>query len=233
MFATASRDRGGGRTDRIAAKLLRDLRERGVRPVGIKLHRPAEERLRPDRATHHMCVRDRRFHAAASIACRPRIRPGTARPDAQHAAIVDPHQAAATRPDRNNVEHRRSYRQPVDLGFSRNRWFAILHQTDVGGRAAHVERDQIAAARSSCLTDRANDTRGRSAEQRGDRVAAHCRGGQSPTIRLHHAEVPSEPVFTKPGLEAIEIAVDDRLHIGRQQRRAGAFELPEFARNLV
>ena len=84
-----------------------------------------------------------RLGAAAPVAGRPRVGPGTQRSDAQHTALVNPDQAAATGADRVDIEHRRADRQIIDVEFVGDPGRAVLDQANVGAGPAHVEGDQV------------------------------------------------------------------------------------------
>ena len=195
--------------------------------------RAAEERAGPDGADHDMRVGRRGLGAALAVAGRPGIGAGALRADAQHAAIVDPGDRAAAGADRDDVEHRRADRQAVDLAFRGERRPSVLHQADVGRGAAHVEGDQVLEARARRLARRADHAGGRAGIERGDGALAHRRGRQASAVRLHHREAAREAGLGQPVLEAVQVAIDHRLHIGRQQRRRGALELAELARHLM
>jgi hypothetical protein len=220
---------GGGRcAGDVGAEAGGDGSEGGVRAIGVEPHGVAEEGVGANGAAHDMGVGDRGLGAAAAIAGRPGHGADAARTDAQHAAVVDPDQAAAARADRNDVEHRGADRQAVDLGFRRHRRLTVDHEADIGRGAAHVECDEVDAAGARGLSDGADHARRGPAEQRGDRRLAHGDRGQPAAIGLHDAEMTSEAGFRQGGFEAVEIAVDHRLDIGRQGGGGGALVFTEF-----
>ena len=171
--------------------------------------------------------------AALAVAGRAGIGAGALRADAQHAAVVDPGDRAAARADRDDVEHRRADRQAVDLAFRGERGPSVLHQADVGRGAAHVEGDEVVEARARGLARRADHAGGRTGIERGDGAFAHRLGRQAPAVGLHHREAALEAGVRELGLEAMQVAVDHGLHIGRQQRRRRALEFAELARHLM
>ena len=198
-----------------------------------RLMRAAQERAGPDGADDDMGVGGGGLGAALAVAGRPGIGAGALRADAQHAAVIDPDDRAAAGADRHDVEHGRADRQAVDLALRGQRRPAVLHQADVGRGAAHVEGDEVPEARARRLARRADHAGGRSGIERGDGALAHRRGRQAPAVGLHHREAAGEARLGQLALEAVQVAVDHRLHIGRQQRRRGALELAELARHLM
>ncbi len=162
-----------------------------------------------------MGVGDGGLAAAFAVAGRPRIGAGALRADPQHAAVVDPGDRAAARADRDDVEDGRADRQPVDLAFRGERRLSVLHQADVGRGAAHVEGDEVLEARARRLPRRADHAGGRPGIKRGDGALAHRRCRQAAAIGLHHREAALEARLRQLVLEAMQIAVDHRLDVGR------------------
>jgi hypothetical protein len=90
-----------------------------------------------------------------------------ARADLQRADFVDPRDAAAAGADFDNVDDRQhdgmTAREAADVVALRDRGFAILHEADFGGRAAHIEREHVlvaeVAADFRCRDDAADRSR--------------------------------------------------------------------------
>ena len=123
--------------------------------------------------------------AAAAVAGGTRIGAGRARADAQHAAFVDPHDRSAAGADRVDVEKRNADRQAVDMKFLGQLRHSTGHHAHVRGRAADVERDDVAVAGATRLAHGADHARGRTRQQGIYGVGAHGLRRQPPTIRLH------------------------------------------------
>src|SRR6185312_17114778 len=105
----------------------------------VHLYLPGEQSIRMDGAADDMRIRDRRVLTALAIAGGPRNGAGTARPDSQHAAIIEPDDAAAPGAHRDDIQYRRTNGQSVYLGLRRQLRLRLAHQRHVSTGAAHVE----------------------------------------------------------------------------------------------
>ena len=123
--------------------------------------------------------------------------------------------------------------RPSDLGVARQHRRSALHQADVGARAPHVERDEVAKPRALCLSDRAHHACRRSRVERGDRVASHAARRQPAPVGLHEAEAALEAPAVQRARELAEIAVDDGLHVRRKHGSRGALVFAELAGHVA
>ena len=111
---------------------------------GVVQRAPAAKKIRRiEKTQHQVGIGDGRFATALTIAGRTRIRAGALRSDRQQAGRVNLANRAAAGAQRDDVQTRQRDPRVGDrfaVGQSR---LAVSHQSDVGGGAAHVERDQI------------------------------------------------------------------------------------------
>ena len=156
-----------GRGQRIEAERLGHPPQGRLGDASIQAHLAAQEEARVEVAG----VRDRRLLAAAAVAGRARLGPGALRADRQQAQLVDSGQAPTAGPDLDQLNRRRSDRQPgaflealLAAGFEREggRREAVIDQARLGRRAAHVEGQHVALAGLSA-EDRRHQRPGRRA----------------------------------------------------------------------
>ena len=103
--------------------------------------------LRINSSQDDIGVGDSGLDAACAVARGPGFSAGAPRPDAQHAASVDPGDRAAARADRANVEHRDLDRQaPFDLEGGGEALLLVEDRGDIGRGAAHVEGHEVVDA---------------------------------------------------------------------------------------
>ena len=176
-----------------------------------------------------MGIGDGRQVAAATVAGGAGDGAGALRPDPQHAAVIDPDDAAASGAYGNDVVQRCPHRQTADCGLVDDLRRAFLDQADIGAGAAHVERDQVPEARPAGLSRRPDYPRGGTGEKRRYRVAPHAGDRLPAAVRLHETEPAAELALGEESLEALEIAVDDGPNVSRDDSRRGALVLTELA----
>ena len=200
---------------------------------------PAEEVLRVDHARHQLGVGDRRRAAALAVARRPRVGARAARPHVQAARVVEPRDRAAARADLDDVDDRdvgrvaRALRRPLELVLGGDLGLAALDQRALGGRAADVEVDDVALADLLADPRRAHDPRRRPGLDQVDRRAARALERRGAAVGLHRVGGAREAARLGARLELGEVAVQHRLHVGVEDRRAGALVLAHLARDLA
>ena len=145
--------------------------------------------------------------AAAAVAGRPRARAGAARADAEGAAVVDVGDRAAAGADRVHVEHRHEQRVAADPGVPRGCLAdaPLGDDPDVGRRAAHVERDQPAAAGRAAPAHwpPRMPAAGPGQQQGRPGVSAAACDARDAAVRHHHVEVAvGRPRSLERGLRA-------------------------------
>ena len=152
-------DPEGGRDDIAARAGRRSARDRAGRGVDVEVELAAEEGIGAEPAEHEVRVGDGRLLAAAAVGGRSGLGAGADRADAQRAAGVDPGDGAATGADLGQLDDRRAngIARPARRAraWLRDRPDVVLlgdlrrpaaDQADLGGGAAHVERDGVGQA---------------------------------------------------------------------------------------
>ena len=121
-------------------------RERRLRAGAVEHDLAAEARAVGEVAEVDVGVGDRRLLAAEPVARGAGLGSCGARADPQRSTAVGPGDRAAAGAHRVHVDHRVLDRDPVDDGVGGRLHLAVDHEGDVGARAAHVERQEIAVA---------------------------------------------------------------------------------------
>ena len=121
---------------------------------------------------------------AHSIAGGTRIGARALGSNSQQAALVNSCDGTTAGADRVYIEHRHAHRKPVDGRLHRFSRRAI-HQTDIGGRTAHVETQNAWESGEARCFHRSNDSPSRSGKDGTNRVAAGFPGGHESAVRLH------------------------------------------------
>ncbi len=223
----------GGRAD-----LLPEPPDRLQRQVAADRQAPAEEVVRVDHARHQLRVGDRRRRAALAVARGPRVGARAARPDVQAAGVVDPGDRAAARADLDDVGDghvgriARALRRPLELVLRRDLRLAVLDQRALGGRAADVEVDDVALADVLADPRRAHDAGGRAGLHEVDRGAPGAVERRGAAVGLHRVGGAREPARLGALLDLGEVAVEDGLHVGVEDRGARALVLAHLARHV-
>ncbi len=111
--------------------------------LGLQRHAPAQEGFGADPPHRDQGIGHSRLSAAATITGWSRLGPCRLGPDLQHAAIVDPPDAAAACPDIGNVNGRHANRQPINFCFCTNARGTIGNQADIRAGPANIQGDQF------------------------------------------------------------------------------------------
>ncbi len=110
---------------------------------------------------------------------------------------------------------------------------AAPDQADVGAGAADVDRDHVGEARGGADQARP-DHAGGGAGQRGvDALLARDRRADHAAVRLHDPERRRDPALPEPPLEPLDVAADQRLHVGVERGRHRALVLAEDGEDLA
>ena len=213
-----------------------------VEPVGQLLHRGAgargvERNGAPgqgghDSSEHEVGVRHRRPVAAPVVTRRPGMRPGAVRPDLQAAPARQPGDRSAARAHGVQVDHRRLDVVDIDLALGQHARLAVFDQADVGRRAAHVERDDVAVPGQRAEVHR-GDHPGRGAGQgRGNRQARNLLRPGQPAARPHDVERRADVLFVQMPCDAVVIGRQQRHERGVETGGVGAFVFTVLAKNV-
>ena len=140
-------DAGRGRLHAAQLHRVRDGLDRGLGGLRVEGDLAAGQ-LGGQVAEHHVGVGHRRLGAAHPVRGRAGHRPGRLRADPQRPGqrrdVRDGPAARAHRPD---VHRGGPHLEVADHGLPPDPRQQVLHQRDVGGGAAHVEREEVAVAR--------------------------------------------------------------------------------------
>ena len=196
---------------------------------GLVLAGPEDLRKlrRQQLADHHVGVGHRQ-RTAAPVAGRSRVGAGGIRPDAEAGAIVV-EDRPATRRDGVDLHHRGADPDARDLGLQRAFELARI-VGDVGGRAPHVEADDLVESRDPGGLDRADDAPGRA---RQDGVLALKQVGRGQAAGRHHEHQADASgggpgpatVGVLPGEgggDPVDVAPQDRREVGVDHRGVAA-----------
>ena len=228
-----------GRLFEIKAERGADLaQDRRPRRLLLQAHRPAVEIARVQIAEHQIGIGDGGLAAAACIADRPRLGPGTVRPDRDQAHFGARDAAAAGADleqfDRHDVERPAAAAAVVhriDLEGGTHRRHPVVDRPELGGGAAHVEAHYMACP-FFLPHLRAHQHPGRRAGfDDADRIGTGKDAGHQPAIGLHDRQPGRHLEPAQRRLQRGEIALDQRRHIGIGDRGAGALVFAVFRRD--
>ena len=120
-----------------------------------------------------------------------------------------------------DLEHRRFLRREVP------------DEAELGGGAAHVEGDEVAFADESAVEDRGQGAGGGTRLHEPDGEAGGGLDGRDAAVREHQVEARREAGLLQLPLEAVEVAVGQRLDVGVGDGGGGAFELADLGGDLA
>ena len=207
-------------------------------PSRVELHLAAEKVIRAEAAEHDVGVGDGRLGAAAAVADRAGIGAGALRADLQGADFVDPGDAAAAGADFDDVDHRHHDRMAAGVAADVIAWrhgrLAVADQAGLGGRAAHVEGDDVADSRASSpiSAEAMMPPTGPDSIIATGRLIATS-GAITPPFDCMIDSSPREADAFEARLQVAHIAADVRADIGVHHRRRDALVLAVFAQDLV
>ena len=120
----------------------------------------------------------------------------------------------------------------ADVVVLRHRRLAVLDQADLGGRAAHVEGEDVLAAERLSEVRRGDHTRGRPGLDHEHGTRARRLGAEDAAARLHHEQLCLHARFGEAALDPLQIALDHGTNHGVDHGRRGAQVLAELRRDL-
>ena len=159
---------------------------------------------------------------APPVAGRAGVRSRAFRADPEAAAIVETGDRSATGPHRFHLHGAQPQRDARKMRFM-NVGHVSLDERHVGGRAAHVERDDGAEPFTPCQRRGGENPTGRPGENGAHRLARHLGRGRRQPARLQHPQRRFETAR-----EGVEVFFHDRLQPGVRGSRGEALELPVF-----
>ena len=165
--------------------------------------------------------------SAAAITDRAGIGSGRFGPDAKGSAGVEARDGASAGAYSMYVEHGHADGEAGNLGLAAGAGFAV-NQRNIGGSAAHVERDDSVESAAARHGRGAYHAACRSGEHGAHRLARSRTESGYPAARLHDKD--ARP---RPAIEVLEITLHDGLQIRVHHYRAGALVLAKLGKNLV
>ncbi len=220
----------------------REPLDRSRRRITAELHRTARECIGIEMPDDQVGIRDGRPVAAALIAGGPGLRSGAARADLQQIEAVEMRDAAAPCPDLDQLHRRDIDRQsaargeaPRASGFELvgDQRLIILDDAQLRGGPAHVEGQHIRDARALAEIGGRDGAGRRAGLEQLDREAACLAGVREAAIRQHHEQRRADAERFQLRLQAAEIAVRHRSHIGIGRRGGRALEFADLRRDLA
>jgi hypothetical protein len=199
----------------------------------IERHRAPKEAPGVDPPENQVRVGHRRLLTASRVADRPRFGAGALRAERQRAARIDPRDRSAPGTHFLDVDHRDPQGPAVDVVLVSGLHEPALDDRALGGRAAHVERDQPVGAEDPREARAARDTRRGARLDRVHGLRARGLERERAAVRLGHQELPREAAATQAAAELAEVAIHDRLHVRVHDGRARALVLAPFLRDAV
>ena len=121
----------------------------------------------------------------------------------------------------------------VDLELLRDQRLAALDHAELRGRAAHVERDQVAHVAGRPERGRGERATRRPGLEQAHRKARRSRGRGDAAVREHDVQRPAEAEPLEPQLEIGEVLLDEPLDVDVRDRRRGALELADLGHDLA
>ena len=207
--------------------------EDGAGAIREQRHRPVEQPARVEVAEQQVRVGDRRQLAALAVADRTGNRARRRRADLRGAGRVDPDQAPAAGADLGEVDERHAQRvaaaarQPAagrqpggDLELGGEMRPAALDERRLGGRAAHVEGDDLVDAQPPRELGRGDDPGRRPRFDDVRRAFCGSGAGHDPAIRLHDQQRSGDPRGVELAAQRLQVGRHGRLDIGIEDRRA-------------
>ena len=214
------------RRHHVLAKLFRELGNVEPGPLCIQRHPAVQEPACVQAAQDQVGVRHR-HPLAAAVAGRPRIGPGGLRPHQQRAACVHPRYRTASRADGVNVYSGHTSGVAAYLGRG-----SLLHlpgtQRDVGGGAAHVQRDDLRESSLGRHVEGSHHPTGRAAEKSSDRLLRSLLRREAAPSRVHDAQSSADCLF-----EALQVSRHGRADVGVDHDCAGALVLPVLRQEVA
>ena len=198
----------------------------------VEAHAAADQ-LRGQAAEHEVGVRDGGSRAAPAVAGRPRHGAGAHGTDAHQAVASDVRDRPAAGPDGVDVDRGEAHRKAGDAAAERHLRLAVADEADVGGGAAHVEGDEIAAAdRAPAATAPTTPAAGPDSAVRIGISPARADRHQ-PARGLADADAGTRRMALDGSLQARHVAAGDRLQEGVEHGGGEPLVLAELRLHLA
>ena len=216
--------------------------QRGARRRHVHADLAAGEVVGVEIAEQEVRVGHRGLGAAEAVGRRARVRARAARADLEQPDLVDGGDGAAAGADLDQLDGGDADRQPAALhetllprGLERVRGerLAAVHERELGGRAPHVEREQVAAAVLAAEERGGQRAGGRARLEHLDRRPLGLGDVGETAAREHQEQRRGDAETGHPPGHRVEILARQRLDVGVGDRRRRALVLADLGRDLV
>src|SRR5207249_9065209 len=133
-----------------------------------------------------------------------------------------------------NVVHRQADGPLVDFALGGDDRIALVNQSDVAARAAHVEGNDVLDADALARAHGGDDAARGTGENRGDRLFGRAVEGRYTTVGLHDIELRRRHAdLFEPVSEPAQVIRHHGSDIGIDHRRAHSIELADLRQHLA
>ena len=185
----------------------------------------AEPPARPDAPEHHIRVGDRGLRSAETVRRRPRRRARAPGPNLESPVNLEPRDRAAAGAHGVHIDLRDLDGEGAHHAVRGHHRREVADQADVGGRPAHVVRDEIASPGDRAQVAGLADAAGGSGENSPDGQAPRRLGGHHAARRSDGEDAVRVAGRQQALFEPREVDVHQRLEVGVQDRGREALEL--------
>ena len=231
LHAGVCHPQDGGRGGRgVAAVGRRQVVDGRAGEVGTHIHAAAQEVLRRDASQHYLGVGGCGV-ATASVEGGAGVRARALRADAQGAPGVYAGDGATAGAHAEHVDAGAAYRQLAHLGL-----VPLADVTgaerDVGGGAAHIERDDAVEAGGGGYLERAGNASGGAGERRAHGQALGGLRAHAAAVRAHDPQA-DDALLPQLRLQPRQVAGDDGADVGVGDCGGGALILTVLGQDFV
>ncbi len=199
-----------------------DRRDRCAGGVDVELHLTTGE-VAGQVAQDDVGVGDGRFGAAVAVGGRAGIGDRRLRSDAQRLGqLGDVGDGTATGADGSDVDTGRADREVTDLGLAADARLAVEDERDVGGRAAHVEGEEVGVPGLLGEPHRTGHAAGRPRQQQRHRVLGGLTRLDQAAVTAQDRQRRRDPLLLERRVQVLDVSRDLRLHIAVGDRGQGA-----------
>ena len=208
----------------------------------IQNHAPAEEETGVQIAQQQIGIRHGRGIPAHTVAGRARIGTGGIGTHLEQSKFVDPGHGSAAGSNLDQFDGRYAHRKTraaLEAVHARNLKvighgrLPVLDETHLGGRAAHVERDQIGQIQQFAVEHGGQRPGRRPGFDQPDRKLGRGLQSRHPARGEHQEHLALESDLSENLSQLPEIGCCQRLHVRVAHRGRHAFVLPDFRSHLV
>ena len=213
-----------------------------LRSILVEQHVAAQEVAGVEIAQNQVGVGHGRIGTTLAIAGRSGNSAGTVRTDLDQAHLVDARDAAAAGANLDHVERGHLERdtaafleaaQACDFEVGRDGRFALVDQAGLGGRASHVEAQDVFRIGQPAYQRRGLHATGRTGLHQANRVFEGGAVVGRATVGLHQVQILADAHALEPVNQAGGVLAEQGLHVGIADRRGGALVLTNLGHDLA